>query len=90
MSDEKEAIPSDSGAEDSLPIEEAQLPEKEIDLNQLFPDEEPDLNELFPDPEMKTLLKKVNKNQKDIRKLKDRFREELWENEADLETSGTD
>jgi hypothetical protein len=47
----------------------------EIDLNQVFPEEETDLNQLFPDLEMKTLLKKVQKNKKDLNTMRDRFSE---------------
>jgi hypothetical protein len=54
--------------------------EKEIDLNSIFPDAEHDLNALFPDMEIKTLLKKINKDKKDLHSLKDRF---LLENETE-------
>lgn len=49
--------------------------EDEIDLNQVFPEEETDLNELFPDSEMRNLLKKVQKNKKDLNTMRDRFSE---------------
>lgn len=45
----------------------------DIDLNELFPDEDSDLNELFPEPEMRTLLKKVQRFKKDLGKIQDRF-----------------
>jgi hypothetical protein len=54
--------------------------EKEIDLNSIFPDAENDLNALFPDMEIKQLLKKINKDKKDLHSLKDRF---LMENETE-------
>jgi hypothetical protein len=57
--------------------------EEEIDLNHLFPEEETDLNELFPEKEMRTLLKKVQRNQKDLGKMKDRFSDSF--NEPDSE-----
>ncbi len=47
--------------------------QEEIDLNTMFPDEEQDLNELFPEKELKTLLHKVHKSQKDLAKINDRF-----------------
>jgi len=47
----------------------------EIDLNQVFPEEETDLNELFPEDEMRSLLKKVQKNKKDLNTMRDRFSE---------------
>lgn len=49
--------------------------EEEIDLNRIFPEEETDLNTLFPDQEMKHLLKKVQKNKKDLTTLRERFDE---------------
>jgi hypothetical protein len=55
-------------------------PEKEIDLNLIFPDAETDLNALFPDTEIKLLLKKINKDKKDLHSLKDRF---ILENETE-------
>ena len=51
--------------------------EKEIDLNALFPEEDKDLNGLFPEEEMRTLLKKINKNRKDIAIMHERFQDEL-------------
>ncbi len=47
--------------------------EEEIDLNAMFPGEEQDLNDLFPEKELKTLLHKVHKSQKDLSKINDRF-----------------
>ena len=50
----------------------------EVDLNDLFPEEDKDLNELFPDEETKLLLKKMQKNKKDLHLMTDRFLEENW------------
>lgn len=83
MSEEKKPTPdapqpTQETAGESPP--ENQPPEKEIDLNSIFPDAEHDLNALFPDMEIKTLLKKINKDKKDLHSLKDRF---LMENETE-------
>jgi hypothetical protein len=43
-------------------------------------EKEIDLNSIFPDMEIKTLLKKINKDKKDLHSLKDRF---LMENETE-------
>ncbi|MCH8208796.1 MAG: hypothetical protein IIA62_07090 [Nitrospinae bacterium] len=48
---------------------------EEIDLNRIFPEVETNLNALFPDQEMKRLLKKVQKNKKDLTALRERFEE---------------
>jgi hypothetical protein len=50
----------------------------EIDLNEVFPDEDKDLNDLFPDEETKVLLKKMQKNKKDLHTMTDRFLDEDW------------
>ena len=77
----KAEIPAPEGVEaDANASAEA---EEEIDLNHLFPGEETDLNELFPEKEMRTLLKKVQRNQKDLGKMKDRFSDSF--NEPDAE-----
>ena len=57
--------------------------EEEIDLNHLFPEEETDLNDLFPEPEMRALLKKVQRNKKDLGKMKDRFSDTFSESDSD-------
>ena len=49
-----------------IPQSELPFPEQEIDLNAVFPDEESDLNDLFPDEEIRMLLKKVQRNKKDL------------------------
>jgi len=55
----------------------------EIDLNEVFPDEDKDLNDLFQDEETKILLKKMQKNKKDLHTMTDRFLDEDWSS-ADL------
>jgi hypothetical protein len=50
----------------------------EIDLNEVFPDEDKDLNDLFQDEETKVLLKKMQKNKKDLHTMTDRFLDEDW------------
>ena len=54
----------------------------EVDLNDLFPEEDKDLNELFPDEETKLLLKKMQKNKKDLHVMTDRFLDEDWSSDA--------
>jgi len=68
--------------EDSETVEPVKA-EEEVDLNHLFPNEETDLNELFPEPEMRSLLKKVQRNTKDLGKMKDRFSDTFSESESD-------
>jgi hypothetical protein len=65
----KAEIPAPEGLEEDPSAEAGE----EIDLNHLFPAEDTDLNELFPEKEMRSLLKKVQRNQKDLGKMKDRF-----------------
>jgi hypothetical protein len=60
------------------PKNEPPFPEQEINLNEVFPDEESDLNELFPDEETRQLLKKVERNKKDLHTMTDRFTEADW------------
>jgi hypothetical protein len=50
----------------------------EIDLNEIFPDEDKNLNDLFQDEETKILLKKMQKNKKDLHTMTDRFLDEDW------------
>ena len=57
--------------------------EEEIDLNHLFPGEDTDLNELFPEKELRTLLKKVQRNKNDLGKMKDRFSDSFNEPDSD-------
>jgi len=54
----------------------------EVDLNEVFPEEDKDLNELFPDEETKLLLKKMQKNKKDLHIMTDRFLDEDWSGDA--------
>ena len=60
----------------------------EIDLNELFPQSNKDLNDLFPDEETKLLLKKMQKNKKDLHIMTDRFLEENWNSDAEEGFSG--
>ena len=60
----------------------------EIDLNELFPQSDKDLNDLFPDEETKLLLKKMQKNKKDLHTMTDRFLEENWNSDAEEGFSG--
>ena len=60
----------------------------EIDLNELFPQSDKDLNGLFPDEETKLLLKKMQKNKKDLHIMTDRFLEENWNSDAEEGFSG--
>ena len=46
---------------EELPPDE-HVPERKIDLNELFPDVEKNLNDLFPELEVKHLLKNITKN----------------------------
>lgn len=64
-----------SGEQAAAAEAEEELPrlEEDIDLNKVFPEEETDLNELFPEMEMKSLLKKVQKNKKDLNSMRERF-----------------
>ncbi len=59
------------------PQNELPFPET-IDLNEVFPDEESDLNDLFPDEETKLLLKKIQRNKKDLHTMTDRFVDDDW------------
>ena len=54
----------------------------EIDLNELFPHSNKDLNDLFSDEETKLLLKKMQKNKKDLHIMTDRFLDEDWSSDA--------
>ena len=60
----------------------------EIDLNELFPKSDQDLNDLFQDEETKLLLKKMQKNKKDLHIMTDRFLEENWNSDAEEGFSG--
>ena len=75
----KAEIPAPEGL-DADPSTEA---EEEVDLNHLFPEEKTDLNALFPEKEMRSLLKKVQRNKKDLGKMKDRFSDTFSESDSD-------
>jgi len=60
------------------PQNELPFPESEVDLNEIFPEEESDLNDLFPDEETKLLLKKIQRNKKDLHTMTDRFVDDNW------------
>ena len=78
------AISSPFGAQTGV----AYLPfPNEIDLNEIFPDEDKNLNDLFQDEETKVLLKKMQKNKKDLHTMTDRFLDEDW---SIPESSGND
>ena len=60
---------------------------KVIDLNAEFLEENKDLNKMFPEEEMRVLLKKINKNCKDIAQINQRFQTELeLDEEKSIET----
>jgi hypothetical protein len=75
-----------------VPQNELPFPEQETDLNEVFPEEESDLNELFPDEETRQLLKKVQRNKKDLHTMTDRFTEADWggNEQVDAERTGGD
>ena len=60
------------------PQNQLPFPEPEVDLNEVFPNEENDLNDLFPDKETKLLLKKIQRNKKDLNTMADRFADDDW------------
>ena len=66
--EKQEALGENPAAAEALPSLE-----EDVDLNKVFPDENADLNELFPELEMKHLLKKVQKNKKDLNAMRERF-----------------
>ena len=71
------------------PQNELPFPEAEIDLNAVFPEEEKDLNELFQDEEMRHLLKKIQRNKKDLHTMTGRFTDEDWSGGEEPATSET-
>ena len=81
LNEENPRGPDDTGDQEvpgkEVASEEEAPPSRaeEIDLNKVFPEVETNLNALFPDPEMKRLLKKVQKNKKDLTALRERFEE---------------
>ena len=76
------------------PQNELPFPESEVDLNEVFPSEESDLHELFPDEETKLLLKKIQRNKKDLHAMTDHFIDDNWGGIENEETTkpqeGTD
>ena len=79
----KETIEKVSGEEEVIFKPQNELPfPTEIDLNELFPQSDKDLNDLFPDEETKVLLKKMQKNKKDLHIMADRFLGEDWNSDA--------
>ena len=79
----KESIEQFLVEEESIFKPQNELPfPAEIDLNELFPQSDKDLNDLFPDEETKVLLKKMQKNKKDLHIMTDRFLEEDWNSDA--------
>lgn len=79
----EESLKAEIPATEGLDAEPTAEPEEEIDLNHLFPEEETNLNDLFPEKEMRSLLKKVQRNKKDLGKMKDRFSDTFNESDAD-------
>ena len=62
----------------------------EIDLNEVFPDEDKDLNDLLQDEETKILLKKMQKNKKDLHTMTDRFLDEDWSSTESSDSGSAD
>ena len=80
----KDAVEGISGEEEVIFKPQNELPfPTEIDLNELFPQSDKDLNNLFPDEETRLLLKKMQKNKKDLHIMTDRFLEENWNSDAE-------
>ena len=78
-----ERIEDIEAAEETVYQPQNELPfPTEVDLNELFPEEDKDLNELFPDEDTKLLLKKMQKNKKDLHIMTNRFLDEDWSSDA--------
>ncbi|MDC1123386.1 hypothetical protein OAT11_08585 [Nitrospinaceae bacterium] len=76
---ENNVVEEGEGVEEKVFKPQNDLPfPNEIDLNEVFPDEDKDLNDLFQDEETKILLKKMQKNKKDLHTMTDRFLDEDW------------
>ena len=76
---ENNIVEEGEGVEEEIFKPQDDLPfPNEIDLNEIFPDEDKNLNEIFPDEETKILLKKMQKNKKDLHTMTDRFLDEDW------------
>ena len=76
---ENNIVEEGEGVEEEIFKPQNDLPfPNEIDLNEIFPDEDKNLNDLFQDEETKVLLKKMQKNKKDLHTMIDRFLDEDW------------
>jgi len=76
---ENNVVEKGEGIEEEIFKSQNDLPfPNEIDLNEIFPDEDKNLNDLFQDEETKVLLKKMQKNKKDLHTMTDRFLDEDW------------
>ena len=76
---EKKVVEENEGIEEEIFKPQNDLPfPNEIDLNEIFPDENKNLNDLFQDEETKILLKKMQKNKKDLHTMTDLFLDEDW------------
>ena len=84
---ENNIVEEGEGVEEEIFKPQDDLPfPNEIDLNEIFPDEDKNLNDLFQDEETKVLLKKMQKNKKDLHNMTDRFLDEDW---SSTESSGS-
>ena len=84
---ENNVVEEGEGIEEEIFKPQNDLPfPNEIDLNEIFPDEDKNLNDLFQDEETKVLLKKMQKNKKDLHTMTDRFLDEDW---SSTESSGS-
>ena len=84
---ENNVVEEGEGIEEKIFKSQNDLPfPNEIDLNEIFPDEDKNLNDLFQDEEIKVLLKKMQKNKKDLHTMTDRFLDEDW---SSTESSGS-
>ena len=84
---ENNIVEEGEGVEEEIFKPQDDLPfPNEIDLNEIFPDEDKNLNDLFQDEEIKVLLKKMQKNKKDLHTMTDRFLDEDW---SSTESSGS-
>jgi len=86
LNKENDLVEEGEGIEEEIFKPQNDLPfPNEIDLNEIFPDEDKNLNDLFQDEETKVLLKKMQKNKKDLHTMTDRFLDEDW---SSTESSG--
>jgi hypothetical protein len=84
---ENNIVEEGEGIEEEIFKPQNDLPfPNEIDLNEIFPDEDKNLNDLFQDEETKVLLKKIQKNKKDLHTMTDLFLDEDW---SSSESSGS-